>query len=604
MSENYWAGTLRNRMSRRRVLAATGATAAGAALLAACGGGSDEPQKVDKETLIARFVDTTKSATKGGIWQSYMARSSITFDPQVGTAADLAHASHAYQRLLRQKLGTVFSPPDGSVEPDAASSFEVSPDRLTVTLKLRANNKLDPRPPTNGRAVTTEDVKFSFDRFASLSPNRGNVLNSVSKDLPVLGLTTPDASTIVVRLAFPDSAILSMLAWGWFLNVMPVEADGKFEPRSEMRGSGPWMMTDFKPSASWTYRANPNWHRTSEGLPYLEGIDYALIQEPAVAEAQFKAGRLWSLNTPNPDNVLTIKRENPGALLYQQTPRQGNGGYRLLSPSKRPDSPLMDARVLQAASMLIDRDALNDVFGNTGNFSKQGLEVESVWHSHTPASWSSIWLDPKSGKLGPDSKFFQHNPDEAARLLRAAGKFGLEQEYTMWTPVDPAWQRQTEVVAQMLQEGGHFKLKTATMDYNSAYQPLYLRSGNQFQGWAPFQVFSGLPDWNMVMWNHTNPGARNDYISDWNNVPGLKEVMEKSRMELDEQKRIGLAHEWQKLMAKHMPFIPYSMPSGTGSFSLAWPWYGNYGVFKTYGTFTDASDWYPRVWHDKAKEAK
>jgi len=129
-----------------------------------------------------------------------------------------------------------------------------------------------------------------------------------------------------------------------------------------------------------------------------------------------------------------------------------------------------------------------------------------------------IRLDPKSGKLGPDSKYFQHTPDEAAKLLRAAGKFGLEQEYTMWTPVDPAWQRQTEVVAQMLQEGGHFKLKTGTLDYNSAYQPQYLRSNNQFQGFAPFQVFSGLPDWNMVMWNHTNPGARNDYISDWNNV--------------------------------------------------------------------------------------
>ena len=102
------------------------------------------------------------------------------------------------------------------------------------------------------------------------------------------------------------------------------------------------MLTEFKPSASWTYRRNPNWYRASEGLPYLEGIDYALIQEPTVAEAQFKAKRLWSLPTPNPDNVLTIKRENPEALLYQQTPTQGNGGYRLLSPSKRPDSPLMD----------------------------------------------------------------------------------------------------------------------------------------------------------------------------------------------------------------------------------------------------------------------
>ena len=87
-------------------------------------------------------------------------------------------------------------------------------------------------------------------------------------------------------------------------------------------------------------------------------------------------------------------------------------------------------------------------------------------------------------------------------------------------------------------------------------------------------------------------------------MPGLKEVMEKSRMEVDENKRVALAQEWQKLMAKNMPFIPYSMPSGTGQFSLAWPFYGNYGVFKTYGTFTDPADWYPKVWLDKSKETK
>ena len=117
MSNNYWSDVFKQRLSRRRALAATGATALGATLLAACGGGNDAPKQVDKETLIAKYVDSSKSATKGGIWQAYMARSSITFDPQVGTTADLAHAAHAYQRLLRPKLGTVFSPPDGSVEP-------------------------------------------------------------------------------------------------------------------------------------------------------------------------------------------------------------------------------------------------------------------------------------------------------------------------------------------------------------------------------------------------------------------------------------------------------------------------------------------------------
>ena len=167
-----------------------------------------------------------------------------------------------------------------------------------------------------------------------------------------------------------------------------------------------------KPSASWTYRANPNWYRASEGLPYLEGIDYALNPGAHGRRGAVQGqAPLGPADAESGQRANRIKRENPEALLVPADADQGNGSYRAaLRPSSVPDSPLMDIRVLQAASMLIDRDALNDVFGNVSNLGKQGLEVESVWHSHTPASWAGIWLDPKAGKLGPDSKLVPAQP--------------------------------------------------------------------------------------------------------------------------------------------------------------------------------------------------
>ena len=600
MGSNYWDAVLQRRLNRRRLIHTTSAAAAGGALLAACGGSSSSDD--EGSGLLASYVDTTDKATRGGIWQGYQGRDSDHFDPLTGTQATLAHTVHAYSRLLSFKEGTVFDPPDGSVVPDAAASYEISPDGRRVTLKLRPNNKLDPRPPTNGRVITAEDVKFSFDRFAALSPNRGNILNSVSPDLPVESVTTPDSSTVVVNLAFPDSSILSMLAWAWFLNVVPVEASGQFDIKQDMRGSGPWMLTRYEPSVGWSYRRNPNWHRAAE-RPYLEGIDYALIPETAATEGQFSAGALWSYNAPA-ESVIPLKNQNPKALLYSQSPLLGNGGYRAMGLSKKPDSPLVrDVRIRRALSMLIDRDGLNEVFGNINAFEAAGIEVESAWHSHTPCSWNTIWLDPKEGKLGDTSKYFQYDPGEAANLLRASGNFGMRIEYASWANMITAWGQQVEVVSEMLQRDGHFVLDRKVGDYASWYQPTYNRS-TLYDGLASFQVVSGLPDWNMTIWNTTAPGVRNAYINSWDDVPGLRDIMVRHRDERDPQRRVTIAHDWQKLMASEMPYIPYSQPSGTATFSFAWPWFGNYGVYKSWGSTTEQADVSIHYWHDKAKDPK
>jgi ABC-type transport system substrate-binding protein len=603
--DHYWQKTLQRRLSRRRVLAATGGLTASAAFLAACGSDSDDSGDGSGASgstgLLASYEDTTSKAVKGGKWQGSQGRDSDHFDPLTGTQATLAHTVHAYNTLLSFKEGTVFNPPDGSVVGDLAASYEMSPDRTEVILKLRPGVKFDPRPPTNSRVVTVQDVQYSFNKWSSLSPNRGNVLNSVSPDLPVIGVTTPDASTIVVKLAHPDASILSMLAWSWFLNVAPVEADGQFDPRAEMRGTGPWMLTRHEPSVGWSYERNPNWRRANE-RPFLDGIEYALIPETAAIESQFNAGTLWSYNPPA-ESVLPMKRQKPDARLFSQTPTLGNRGYRAMGLSKKPDSPLQkDVRLRRAISMLIDRDGLNEVFGNITTFESNGVEVESVWHSHTPASWNTIWLDPKAGKLGDASKYFHHNPQEAANLLKAAGAYGSTIEYASWANMIASWGQQVEVVAQMLQGEGHFVLDRKVMDYSSEYQPKYNRS-TLYDGIASFQVVSGLPDWNMTMWNVTAPGVRNAYINAWEDVPGLRDIMVKHRDEADPAKRISIAQDWQKLLANEMPYIPYSQPDGAATFSFAQPWFGNFGVYKSWGSTTEMADVSINYWHDKSKQA-
>src|SRR5436305_9417101 len=167
MTASYW----QRRLTRRRVIRGAATAGAGTAALAliACGGGSSgqksQPASQANSDLIAKPQDTTAQAKRGGVYQSFNAGDETTFDPFTTSrgAGQGGFEVPGYQKLLREKEfagGTnkqVF-------EGDAAESYELTDGGLTLIAKLRPNNKLDPRPPTNGRALNAQDVVYSWNK--------------------------------------------------------------------------------------------------------------------------------------------------------------------------------------------------------------------------------------------------------------------------------------------------------------------------------------------------------------------------------------------------------------------------------------------------------
>lgn len=599
--DGYWATVLDKRLSRRRMVGCASAFGAGvaAAALVGCGGGNDGGG-AKRGGLVTDPVDTSKQAVRGGTMQGRQQVEGPHFDPTTGGVQTWAHTQLAYSRLVRYKLGSPSSPSDGSVEGDLASAWEFSPDGLQVTMKLRPNVKLDQRPPTNGRTVTTEDVKFAMQRYATLSPDRGNYFTSIQPDAPIDSFQYPDASTVVMKLSFPLGSIMKRFAGNLF--IVPTEADGKFDMRQDMRGSGPWQLTSYQRSQSWQYQRNPNWYVPDR--PFLDSIDYALMSEPASALAQFKAKRLWSLD-PSADSVALLKKENADSILHAASPlRSGISGGYMLSLSKLENSPInKDVRIRYAISMLIDRDLWIDTFYNVKRLESEGLPMETGWNSHISCA-AAEWLDPKSGKLGEASKYFKHDPDEAAKLLKAAGKFPMETEFSYATsnvnrPESPKWM---QVLAGMLEDGGHFKLKVNTGDYIAWYQPTYLRGRAQWEGIAWTPGGGGGGDIDAALWGFWAPNSRNDGVYDWSRVPGLQDLLQRERRETDDKKRTLIVQEFQREMAKQMPCMLF--PGLATSFSFYWPWMGNHGVFKTFSGDGDAPDTLVNVWYDKSKDAR
>src|SRR5688500_7900622 len=145
---NYWQKVTNSRISRRRAMAATGSAAAAAAFLAACGGGDDDGGNgggsggSGSSGLIYEPVDTTSQAKAGGTLKHYANADIAHFDALASNSASTVNfgSVFAYNRLLKFKTGTHPEVADGTSEGEMAESWEVSPDKLTVTMKLRQGN--------------------------------------------------------------------------------------------------------------------------------------------------------------------------------------------------------------------------------------------------------------------------------------------------------------------------------------------------------------------------------------------------------------------------------------------------------------------------------
>ena len=138
---------------------------------------------------------------------------------------------NVYSTLMRQKLGTYDKPPQGETEPEFAQSYEQSADGLTVTFKLRGMKFDD-------RAADQRSRERLGGRQVQLGPlgdderrARRSWRTPSTPDAPVLRVETPDAQTVVFKLAFPFAPFFAYLSSTFFPFMYPKEAESGFDTR-------------------------------------------------------------------------------------------------------------------------------------------------------------------------------------------------------------------------------------------------------------------------------------------------------------------------------------------------------------------------------------
>jgi peptide/nickel transport system substrate-binding protein len=562
VATNYWSGVLQRRINRRRALAATGATGLAAALLAACGG-DDGPTRapLDETGLVTLPKDETKDATPGGIMPWNHGALEFVLDPsRAPSFTSWGMISPVYSAIVKFGKAVGSRPTPADITGDATTGWEVAPDGLSITYKLRPNHKFDPRPPTNGRAMTTQDIKWSYDRTEAVSPLVGAVYRSAGPSGVVESLTVIDNETFQIKLAEPDSAVNELLAYG-YIYISPVEAENRFDPRSEARGSGPFRLERFDPGIRAEFRKNPDWY--VDGRPFLDGIDKTFIdtREQATLDAQFLAKQLWFSNS-QPTDTLRLKDQNPQLLMRQANTRLGPGGYPLNVGTFFANEP----RLRRAASMVIDRDTLIEAVYNTNVWTDRGLDVPLIWDGHLSSN-GFTWIDPKSEEMGPGAKWFQYNPAEAKKLMDAAGYNNKELIFVLRAAFGPT--NLAEVISEMLRNGG-FNIRNQAIEAND-WRQIKLDGPTRYEGFF-WHTANSFNDDGYLVAKYTPSGR--DRATD-KAIPGITDKILALRKEFDQKRKAEMLRDVQRDLADYMPDIPIVSTQPTLDFQLIWPWMRN-----------------------------
>jgi peptide/nickel transport system substrate-binding protein len=652
MDMSYWNRVLSNRISRRRGLAALGAGSAAAAFLAACGGDDDDTPAPSTggstgggatgatggagvtgggstgatgsaaSGLVTQPSDTAAQGKAGGTWKHFSRGDATHFDSLVSDTSQVVSISGylGYAKLLKWKVGRYPDIADGTSTGEHAEEWELSPDKLTLTFKLRQGMQFDDRAPTNGRAADAEDVVWSWNKYIANNPGAKSLayIPGENTAAPVESVEAPDSSTVIFKMHHPDASLIPLFSAADKFYVFPREADSEFDPRSVIRGAGPWRLEEYTPSVGFKWVKNPTYY--VQGRPFPDALDVPIVPDPAQQQAQFRTGDIFSDVMGGFGgfqlDIVPTHEELPETLIYE-VPVFPERNIWYMTFGYDGDSPFKDTRMRQAMSMLIDREAYADVIDNRDKFAEQGLELQWEQCTVLGAGWGDYWLDPRDqAKFGENAVYLSHNPEEAKKLIEAAGHpNGVDFDF-YWlndNTFGALYNSIVQLYDAMFREGGLRGDLSKGLPFeqwvNQIVQAYFYNenvagtrkgySGAQLMAERPFATPASLISSTL----HYLGGAFHGMTPDGNNAhegdPELNAMSEKIGLEFDRDAQIAMVHD----VIRYTTQQSYYIPQGTSAkqFQLIWPVLSGFNAVTSPPNFTNWGDALLDIWLDTTK---
>ena len=268
----------------------------------------------------------------------------------------------------------------------------VSEDLTSITWKLTEGLVW-----SDGSPVTSEDVKFSWEYCTA----EGGGCAQIEKYGGIESIETPDELTAVVKFKnpkpFPYTAFVGaqspILQKAQFADCLGPKAPECTEQNFNPIGTGPFVVTDFRPNDVITLEANEN-YRDPEKPAFASVVFKGGGDATAAGRAVLETGEFdyaWNLQLA-PDVLANMESAGKGQIvsgfgtlveriMVNQTDPSSDLGDRRATLD-HPHPFLTDKAVRQALSMAIDRELLVEIgYGDAGRVTCNVLPAPEIYAS-------------------------------------------------------------------------------------------------------------------------------------------------------------------------------------------------------------------------------
>lgn len=262
-------------------------------------------------------------------------------------------------RLIYSSLFTRDS--HGQITEDLADSYEISPDRLIYTIRLRNELKW-----SDGQNLTADDVLFTYGSI--IDSAYGSPLQS---SLVGLDITKVDDLTIKFTLSQPYNSFLDLLTIGILPNHLwgqiPAESASLADLNLKPIGSGPYKFKSLNKDRSGNIKSyqltlNPNYHKQKPYIPEITFKFYTGYEELVAALNDGSIDGAAYLPQKIAEKLITTSRYN---LKYLNT-------TQLIAVFiNEDDQTLKNKMIRQAMAKAIDKNQIlldnNNLIGHLAN---------------------------------------------------------------------------------------------------------------------------------------------------------------------------------------------------------------------------------------------
>ena len=420
-------------------------------------------------------------------------------------------------------------------QPLLAQAWDISPDGLTYTFKLRPNVKWH-----DGQPFTSADVSYTILEVLKKVHPRGR-----SAFAKVTAVETPDPLTAVIKLSQPAPPMLTALASSYESPMVPKHLFAGTDPSanpyiSKPVGTGPFVFKEWKKGDYILLEKNADYWQP--GKPSLQRIVFRIISDASARAASFETGEghIGGLS-PVPLTDMPRIAKNPALSIETR-------GYAYMSPYmlmevnlRKP--PLNDVRVRQAIAHAIDRARMTQV----------------VWLGYGQPAVSPIPSQVTTFH-STDLPKYEFNIDKAKKLLDDAGlkpgangmRFKITHDFI---PFGSEYQRTGEFIKQQLNRVG------IDVELRSQDLPSFLRRAYTEYDFDTTSLYYGAfadPTQGVqrLYWSKAIQKGVVFTNNTGYNSPEMDRLLEGAQGENDPVKRKALYLDMQRLAMTDLPVIP------------------------------------------------